>query len=156
MAFVDLSVVQDVSVVNLGSLALLRPLLDKLNVAGIIDRHLPCNADISHGAALDILLAARLHSPTALVNVAEWASEHGVEYLWNVPADKLNDDRLARALDAFFEKRHAILADITRAALQPYQPVFAALPLRHHPSRPLRHLRGFRAQAAALPRQPAQ
>jgi transposase len=118
MAFVDLSVVQDVSVVNLGSLALVRPLLDKFNVAGIIDRHLPCNADISHGAALDILLAARLHSPTALVNVAQWASEHGVEYLWNIPADKLNDDRLARALDAFFEKRHAILADITREALR--------------------------------------
>jgi transposase len=117
MAFVDLSVVQDVSVVHLGTLALLRPLLDKLNVAGIIDQHLPCQADISHGTVLDILLAARLHSPTALVNVAQWASEHGAQYLWNVPADKLNDDRLARALDAFFEKRHAILADITRAAL---------------------------------------
>jgi len=117
MTFVD-AVVDNVKVVNLGELALLRPLLDKLNVAAIIDRHLPCNADISHGAALAVLLAARLHTPTALVNVAQWAREHGVEYFWNAPADKLNDDRLARALDAFFEKRHAILTDITHEVLR--------------------------------------
>jgi Domain of unknown function (DUF4277)/Transposase DDE domain len=118
MAFVDARSAAHVGVVNLGALALLRPLLDKLNVAGIMDRHLASDAEISHGTALSVLLAARLHSPTALVNVAQWASEHGVEYLWNAPADKLNDDRLARALDAFFEKRHAILADITHEALR--------------------------------------
>lgn len=105
-------------VVNLGRLALLQPLIDKLNIAAIIDRHIPCEAEYSHGTVLAALLAARLHSPTALVNVADWAEAHGVEYLWNIPADKLNDDRLARALDAFFEHRHDIMADITHQVLQ--------------------------------------
>ena len=119
MAFVDpRGVVDDVSVVNLGCLALLRPLIDKLDIAAIIDRHMPTDAEFSHGTVLAILLAARLHCPTALVNIAQWASEHGVEYLWNIPADKLNDDRLGRALDAFFEQRHAILADITQEVLR--------------------------------------
>lgn len=105
-------------VVNLGCLALLRPLLDKLDVAAIIDRHIPSQAEYSHGTVLSALLAARLDSPTALMNVADWATVHGAEYVWNIPADKLNDDRLARALDAFFEQRHAILADITHQVLQ--------------------------------------
>ena len=119
MAFVDPRAATDaVHVINPGSLALLRPLIDKLDIAAIIDRHIPTEAEFSHGTVLAILLAARLHSPTALVNVAEWAGEHGVEYLWDVPADKLNDDRLGRALDAFFSQRHAILADITHEVLR--------------------------------------
>jgi transposase len=119
MAFVDpLAVVDDFNLVNLGPLALLRPLIDKLDIAAIIDRHIPTDAEFSHGTVLAVLLAARLHSPTALVNVANWASEHGVEYLWKIPADKLNDDRLARALDALFVKRYAILADITHEVLR--------------------------------------
>jgi transposase len=117
MAYVDCQVAEDVSTVNLGQLALLRPLLQKLNIAAIIDRHIPTDAEFSHGTVLDVLLAARLHSPTALVNVAQWAQEHGVAYLWNIPPEKLNDDRLARALDAFFDKRQDILADITREVL---------------------------------------
>jgi len=119
MAFVDPhGVVDDVRVVNIGALALLRPLLDKLDVAGIIDRHLPTDAEFSHGTVLSVLLAARLHSPTALVNVAQWARDHGVEYLWNIPPEKLNDDRLGRALDALFTARQAILADITHEVLR--------------------------------------
>jgi transposase len=118
MAFVERSLANDLSIVNVGPLALLRPLLEQLNVTACIDRHLPTDAEFSHGSVLAILLAARLHSPTALVNVADWAREHGVEYLWNIPAHKLNDDRLGRALDAFFEHRHAILADITHEVLR--------------------------------------
>ena len=108
------------TIVNFASLAILLPLLDKLDIAGIIDRHLPADpqAEFSHGAVLRILLAARLHQPTALVNLADWAAEHGVEYLCNLPAEKLNDDRLGRALDAFFEQRYSILASVTAEALR--------------------------------------
>ena len=110
----------DGKIVNLGSLALFYPLLDKLNIAKIIDRHIPTDpqAEFSHGTVLAMLLAARLSSPTALVNVAAWAKEHGTEYLCNVPADKLNDDRLGRSLDAFFEHRHDIIAAVTAEVLK--------------------------------------
>lgn len=110
----------DDQVVNLGSLALIRPLLDKINLAAIIDRHIPTDAqaEFSHGTVLAVLLAARLHQPTALIHVAQWAEDHGAEYLWNIPPDKLNDDRLARSLDAFFDHRHDILADVTAEVLR--------------------------------------
>jgi transposase len=107
-------------VLNLGPLALIQPLLQRLGVADIIDQHLPPDPQLefSHGQVLSLLLAARLASPTALINVSAWAKQTGFEHLGTIPADKLNDDRLGRALDAFFEQRHSILAGVTANALR--------------------------------------
>lgn len=107
-------------ILNLGPLALIQPLLQRLDVAGVIDRHLPPDPQLefSHGQVLSLLLAARLSEPTALINVPAWAEKTGADLLWNIPADKLNDDRLGRALDAFFEQRHSILAGVTDNVLR--------------------------------------
>src|SRR5499427_5803353 len=107
-------------VVNLGPLALIQPLLDQLKVARIIDQHLPPDPQLefSHGQVLSLLLAARLCQPTALINVPAWAHKSGADILWNLPADKLNDDRLGRALDAFFEHRHSFFASTTALAMR--------------------------------------
>src|SRR5262245_18609511 len=96
----------------LGPLALIAPLLARLDVAAIIDRHLPPDPQLlfSHGRVLSLLLAARLCQPTALVNLPTWAEGTGADLLWDIPAESLNDDRLGRALDAFFTQRHSILA----------------------------------------------
>jgi hypothetical protein len=48
-----------------------------------------------------------------LINLPAWAERTGADILWNVPVDKLNDDRLGRALDAFFEHRHSVFASTT-------------------------------------------
>jgi hypothetical protein len=53
-----------------------------------------------------------------LINLPAWAERAGADILWNLPADKLNDDRLGRALDAFFEHRHSVFASTTAQALQ--------------------------------------
>ena len=67
------------SVLNIGPLAILAPLLDRLDLAEIINRHLPPDPQLeySHGEVLSLLLAARIAKPTALVNVAEWAQKTG-------------------------------------------------------------------------------
>jgi Domain of unknown function (DUF4277) len=107
-------------ILNLGPLALFHPLLQQLDVAAVIDRHLPPDAQLefTHGQVLTLLLAARLSQPTALLNVPDWAAKTGAELLWNIPALKLNDDRLGRSLDAFFQQRHSILASVTCNVLQ--------------------------------------
>jgi transposase len=99
---------------NLGPLAVVAPLLEEMDVAAIIDRHLPPDPQLeyAHGQVLRLLLAARLCQPLALVNVAAWVQDSGAEYLWDIPADKVNDDRLGRALDAFFTQRHSILGSV--------------------------------------------
>jgi Domain of unknown function (DUF4277) len=104
---------------HLGPLALIAPLLQQLDVAAIIDRHLPPDPQLvfSHGQVLSLLLAARLCQPTALINVPAWAADTGADLLWDIPTDCLNDDRLGRALDAFFRQRHSILTSIAAQAL---------------------------------------
>jgi transposase len=103
-----------------GPLALIAPLLQRLDVASIIDRHLPPDPQLafSHGHILSLLLAARLCQPTALINVSSWAERTGADLLWDIPADSLNDDRLGRALDAFFTQRHSILTAVAVQAIQ--------------------------------------
>ena len=99
---------------NFGPLAVVWPLLQRMNVAAIIDRHLPADsrAEFDHGSVLSLLIAARLYNPVALVNVAEWAGDSGADILWDMPVEKMTDDRLGKSLDAFFSKRHSILASV--------------------------------------------
>lgn len=102
-----------------GPLALIAPLLQRLDIAAIIDRHLPPDPQLefSHGRVLSLLLAARLCQPTALINVPDWARRTGADLLWDLPDVSLNDDRLGRALDAFFRQRHSILTSVAAQAL---------------------------------------
>src|SRR5271163_4755973 len=83
-----------------GSLAVIVPLLERMGVREIIDRHLPVDpqAEFGLGQILSFLIAARMYSPVALSNLPEWASVSGADIAWDIPAEKLNDDRLGRAL----------------------------------------------------------
>jgi hypothetical protein len=51
------------------------------------------------------------------MNIPTWAADTGADLLWDIPADCLNDDRLGRALDAFFSQRHSILTSVAAQAL---------------------------------------
>lgn len=97
---------------NIGTLAVIAPLLHRMKVAETIDQHLPADpqAEFPFGNILSVLIAARMFCPLGLINVAKWAKDSGAELLWNIPAEKLHDDRLGKALDAFFTQRHSILA----------------------------------------------
>jgi transposase len=64
------------------------------------------------GDVIYALVANRFCSPEPLLHVGDWAEYSGAEFLLGTPADALNDDRLARALDAVFPRRWEILADI--------------------------------------------
>lgn len=103
-----------------GPLALIAPLLQRLDLAAIIDRHLPPDPQLafSHGRILRLLLAVRLCEPTALINIPAWAERTGADFLWDIPADSLNDDRLGRSLDAFFTQRHSIQTTIAAQVIQ--------------------------------------
>ena len=99
---------------HFGSLAVLWPLLQRMKVPEIINAHLPADpqAEYDYGCILSLLIAARLHGPVALVNVGRWVGESGADILWDIPVEKITDDRLGQSLDAFFSQRHSILASI--------------------------------------------
>src|SRR5262249_11541517 len=84
---------------------------------------------------LSLLLAARLCQPTALINIPAWAERTGADLLWDIPAESLNDDRLGRALDAFFTQRHSILTAGAAQAIHLADLRLRRHPLQHRPAR---------------------
>ncbi|MFI6063609.1 IS1634 family transposase [Streptomyces sp. NPDC051286] len=87
---------------RLGALPASAEFLRRLDVAGIIDALCPVRqvAHLTHGQVIEVLIANRLSSPTAMVRVEDWARKWAVEEVFGIDPELLNDDRLARALDA--------------------------------------------------------
>ncbi len=104
----------DFSIRNLGPLVLFNHLLKEMKIREITNAHCPADPrlEVPIGDVIGALVANRLCSPQPLLHVAEWADDSGAEFLLGIPAGALNDDRLARALDAIFAKRWNILADV--------------------------------------------
>jgi transposase len=85
-----------------GALPLVAPILERLDVAGIVDRACPMRgrAHLTHGEVITALVANRLTAPRPLYDVAGWANAYAVNDWLGTPGALLNDDRLGRALDA--------------------------------------------------------
>ena len=114
---------EDVQGCNFGKLAVIAPMLERIKLKEIINQHIPADvqAEFDHGTILNLFVAARLYSPVALSNIPEWAEASGADIFWNMPIEKMNDDRLGRSLDAFFEQRHSILGAVALHVAEEFQ-----------------------------------
>lgn len=87
-----------------GSIPLLLPIIEKLDIAGVVDNICPMersnSSGISHGEVIEMLIYNRLMAQTPLYRVREWAQFYAIETIFGIKPEKLNDDRIARALDA--------------------------------------------------------
>ena len=74
----------------------------RLRIAEIVDELCPVRpvAWISHGEVIEALVANRLTAPAPMVRVQEWAAAMAVDEAYGVTPQLLNDDRIARALNA--------------------------------------------------------
>jgi transposase len=99
---------------EVGPLLLVGHYLDRLDLAGIVDRWLPQRgrAQLTHGEVVAALVANRLGAPAPLYDIAGWASSAAMAEVLGIPGMLLNDDRLGRALDAL-----APVAEQVRGAL---------------------------------------
>jgi hypothetical protein len=105
----------------LAAIPILYPILAELEVEAIIDQYCPTEAEVNIGAVIVILCLNRLTAPKPLSAIADWAAKTVMEQLMGVPATKLNDDRLARALDAIYPHLEAIWSESVSRALVRYQ-----------------------------------
>lgn len=105
---------------QLGSLWVIRSFLDRIGVVDIIDRQCPSGgrALLTHGQVIAALVANRLTAPRPLYQIKQWATEWAVEEVFNVRADQLNDDRLARALDAIYPHLEQLKGSVAWAAIE--------------------------------------
>jgi len=87
----------------IGSLYLLKPFINSLGIREIVDRIVPMERDVgglSHGQVIEQLVLNRLDDPLPLLYLEDWAEMRGIRELYGIPPEKLNDDRVGRALDA--------------------------------------------------------
>jgi transposase len=104
---------------RLGALPASAEFLRRLDVAGIIDELCPVReiAHLTHGQVIEVLVANRLSSPTSMVRVGNWARTWAVEEVFGVDPQLLNDDRLARALDAIAPHLQEITGSVGAQAI---------------------------------------
>jgi len=103
---------------HLGALPALYGLLEILQVRQIINRHVPTAAQVDHGTVALVLILNRLSAPRPLYLVADWLARTVLVYTLGLPAEKFNDDRLGRTLEAIAPHAEAIWDDVVHLALR--------------------------------------
>ncbi|MFI2207498.1 IS1634 family transposase [Streptomyces sp. NPDC020192] len=104
---------------RLGALPVAAEFLRRLDVAGIVDELCPggASAHLTHGQVIEALVANRLSSPAPLLRVGDWARCWAVEEVFGIEPNLLNDDRLARALDAVAPKLEQLAGTVGARAI---------------------------------------
>jgi hypothetical protein len=102
-----------------GALPVVVPVLERLDVAGIVDRACPMRgrAHLTHGEVIAALVANRLTAPRPLYDIAGWANSYATNAWLGTPGALLNDDRLGRALDALAGQLDQVASAVALAAI---------------------------------------
>lgn len=103
---------------KLGALPVLYALLEILEVRQAINRHCPSKAEVDHGTVALVLVLNRLMLPLPLSQISDWIGQTVLTAELGIPAQKFNDDRLGRTLDALYEKLGPIWLDIVNVAIR--------------------------------------
>lgn len=134
---------------TIGPLVLTTPVLRKLGLREIVDRHCPIaeQADMGHGLVAELVVQCRLTEPTALYDMPEWATRYGITGLYPAltAAGQLNDDRVGRLLDVLYAQRAVIWGELIGRAARLYGVEFRRL---HADSAPIKFAGAFAEQAA--------
>ena len=85
-----------------GPLLLIAEFARRLGIQDTIDRICPSrsNAKLTHGQVALAIIANRLCQPLAMVHLLQWASQSAAGAVLGFAGTLLNDDRIARCLDA--------------------------------------------------------
>lgn len=85
-------------------------LWNKLGLADFCREHIPSHCEeVPWSIMAAILVLARFCAPSSELQIAEfWYGKTALDDLLGVPADKINDDRLYRALDALLPHKDAL------------------------------------------------
>ena len=104
---------------RLGALPVVAEFGRRLRIAEIVDELCPVRpvAWITDGEVIEALVANWLTAPAPMVRVHEWAAAMAVEEAYGIAPELLNDDRIARALNAVAPQLEAITGGVGAAAV---------------------------------------
>jgi transposase len=93
--------VKSITTKLLGEAVLIKPIMDDLGISKVINKYAPMReTDLPHGEVIEIVILNRLTSPQPLYHIEDWARDYGIEEVYGIAQDRLNDDRVARSFDA--------------------------------------------------------
>ncbi|MFQ6052481.1 MAG: IS1634 family transposase [Candidatus Hydrothermarchaeota archaeon] len=104
----------------LGAAVLIKPFLDGIKVAEIVNSYTSDGSEIRHGDVIEILTINRLTAPRPLYYIEHWAKGTAIEEIYGLDWEKLNDDRCRRSLQAIFPHLSDIWTDIVTSAVVKY------------------------------------
>lgn len=109
-ATVDLKGIQVERLRHFGDVYLSLALWKRLGLSEFCDSHIPVGReDIPWSVMSCILVLARFCAPSSELQIAEsWYEKTALDDLLGVPGEKINDDRLYRALDAMLPHKDAL------------------------------------------------
>ena len=102
---------------KMGALPVLYALLQTLEVEQIINRHCRTRSEVGHGTVAVVLILNRLLLPLPLYQIADWVGQTCLVATLGLEAEKFNDDRLARTLDAIYPHLDTLWQQIMEQAL---------------------------------------
>jgi len=111
---------------RLGALPIIDRFLERMGVAGLLDRHLPAadaRVGLPAGTVIGVLICNLCVEREPLYGLADWAGsfECGLVGLQGGEAGLLNDDRVGRALDQLFDAdRGSLLTELTLQAISEF------------------------------------
>jgi hypothetical protein len=107
---------------RLGALPVVAEFGRRLRIAEIVDELCPVRpvAWITHGEVIEALVANRLTAPAPMLRVQDRAAAMAVEEAYGIAAELLNDDRIARALDAVAPQLEEITSGVGAAAVSEF------------------------------------
>lgn len=107
----------------LGQLPLVADFMRRLQIERTVNELCPSrsNAQLTHGQVVLAVLANRLIQPQAMYHLLEWARKWAVGETFGFDAGLLNDDRLARCLDALAPQLDAVQGTVLARAVTAFQ-----------------------------------
>ena len=107
---------------DVGPLLVVRHVVERLGLVGIVEAHLPerRRSRLSAAEVVVALVANRLAAPAPLYDVAGWASTTAIQDLFGVPPMLLNDDRLGRVLEDFAPVAESVRGAVMLSAIEAF------------------------------------
>jgi transposase len=111
---------EHLQVIPAGALPVIKAFLDELGVIETINALAPNEtAEYGYGGVAGVVIASRLQGvPLPIYAISEWAGETAVPAVFDIPAEKLNDDRIGEMLDALRPQRVALWGRVMSRAVQ--------------------------------------
>jgi transposase len=113
--------------IGLGALPVIDRFLERIDLAGTLERHLPASdarTTLAAGTAIGVLVANLCVAREPLYGLAGWASGFAPALLGLEAGEAglLNDDRVGRALDTFFDAdRSSLLTELVLRAVREFK-----------------------------------